>query len=571
MIRTISYLLLLLITFMMAMTGCAPAPGSQWEWRHFHQPFDIVNFLNGTGDYTHPVKDARISAVWKNNSIVFTVFYQPGQTQEPKGRWVWMKVTTPQQVYSHLNGSGPSPRPVEDARICVTWKDDHAEYYVFYKPGTPGHPAVRWGWKKSTTTDDVKDFLNGKGNYLYPVSTARIAAMKKNGAPEFHIFFKRAAIQGEIPNWSEGKESSSPNDVRNFLNGSTPYRQRVKGSDICAVLIGDQTTYHVFPNQGPKAWITRPLDNERFVTQETVTFEAFLTSDEPVDGSRLQWISSIDGNLGSGVLMERNGLSTGNHTIEATVNGHPTPIPIRVFNDLWELYQSPPAQGEIDRIKKDFNLVYSDGTGEDELWAPYDNYNFDQTSHNPTKIAIIAKLDILRHQRFSETLPFTDGKTIYDHLKTYIHTIYLKLSCEYAHGGGGTITLSRGASLWGISIDGTVEDPEACKHPVAYELKPYCLFLGGLIHEERHSEPDDPGHVRCLGKTNMDVRLEGGSGHAWGALYWIWVYRYGLYDPPSENEMARRVLRTVLRTRFCTRPTHSDPRVQAILDEIIDW
>lgn len=248
--RTIFYVLSIVVfTILSGFIGCAPTPDTGWQWKHFQIPFDVMNFLNGTGPHQFPVKDARIAAVCKNKQFEFTVFYLPGQENEPKGRWAWMKVTTPQQVTNHLNGIGSSPRPVEDARICVDWKKDHAEYYIFYKSGLNSEPIVPWEWRKLTAVNDVVDFLNGKGTGHTPASHARIAALEKEGTFEFHLFFKRVEEPGKISHWNKQKKSPGPDDVVNFLNGREPYTQAVKDSETCAVGSGENTRYHIFPNQ----------------------------------------------------------------------------------------------------------------------------------------------------------------------------------------------------------------------------------------------------------------------------------------------------------------------------------
>lgn len=241
---------MVLLTILLGPGGCAPAPDTGWQWKQFQIPFDVMNFLNGTGPHKFPVKDARVTAVRKGRRFEFTVFYLPGQRQQPKGRWAWIMVTTPQQVYSHLNGSGPSQRSaaVEDARICVAWTNDHAEYYIFYKPGQTGEAVVPWEWRKLTALDEVADFLNGNGTGHGPASTARIAALEKNGTFEYHLFFKRGAGMGKVAGWKEQKNSPGPDDVANYLNGREPYTQPEKDAEICAVSSGENTIYHVFPN-----------------------------------------------------------------------------------------------------------------------------------------------------------------------------------------------------------------------------------------------------------------------------------------------------------------------------------
>jgi hypothetical protein len=49
----------------------------------------------------------------------------------------------------------------------------------------------------------------------------------------------------------------------------------------------------------------------------------------------------------------------------------------------------------------------------------------------------------------------------------------------------------------------------------------------------------------------------------------MWVYKYGLYDPPDIKEVAKSLAGTVL-GRICSLPTHSNPLVQAIVDELLE-
>ena len=49
---------------------------NNWGWKLATTPDDVMNFLNGTGAYKTPVKDAKICSVWKDNHLEFYVFYQ---------------------------------------------------------------------------------------------------------------------------------------------------------------------------------------------------------------------------------------------------------------------------------------------------------------------------------------------------------------------------------------------------------------------------------------------------------------------------------------------------------------
>ncbi len=50
------------------------------------------------------------------------------------------------------------------------------------------------------------------------------------------------------------------------------------------------------------------------------------------------------------------------------------------------------ASGEINRILRDFEFVYQDGTGADELWQPYFDFAFDTSSSVPNSAPILSKL-----------------------------------------------------------------------------------------------------------------------------------------------------------------------------------
>ncbi|MFX0203673.1 MAG: hypothetical protein ACFFCW_46845 [Candidatus Hodarchaeota archaeon] len=318
----------------------------------------------------------------------------------------------------------------------------------------------------------------------------------------------------------------------------------------------------------PNVTIERPVIDERLVNNESVIFKAKIYAPRPVDGSELKWFSDKDGELGQGLEIIANGLSVGNHNIEVVGYNQKELVPIRVFNDLLELYRTAPSQAEINRVMNEFTIEWVDGEQNDEKWVNYDNFDFNQESFDPSKIVAIAKLDIFRHQLFSEPLPFTNGKSLYDHIRTHVKKIYLRLDCQTNRAGENAISLNRNFSVWDSRKSGTPDNPDACKMPFQNpRLRSYPSYI--VIHEGRHCEPDDPGHTSCNGESNMDRTLENGSGHAWAAMYLMWVYEYGISDPPEIKNESKGIATSLLRSRFCTTPTHSNPKVQAIIDELL--
>jgi hypothetical protein len=315
------------------------------------------------------------------------------------------------------------------------------------------------------------------------------------------------------------------------------------------------------PDRDTQLVIRSPLQGERFVVHETVTLQVSV-KDRHADASQLIWTSSISGVLGKGPEVKISGLPAGDHTISASLNGHTESVTIREFKDLWDLYRVAPSLAELGRVRKDFSLNWIDSPQADEKWQSYDPPTFDQTSLAPSKVVLLANLDLLRHQIFSEPLPFGGGSSAYEYLRKYVKEFNLQLGCSDSAGGGGKIFLGRWQNTWSLPR-------RDCKSLVASgPLAGYVDPLALLMHEERHSEPGDSTHAVCYGFNNMDPSLDKGSGHAWATLYTMWVYKYGVYDPPVMRQRARLFAYGAL-SRFCSKPQSANPRVQAILDELL--
>lgn len=314
------------------------------------------------------------------------------------------------------------------------------------------------------------------------------------------------------------------------------------------------------PADAPDPLLSSPLPGERFVAGETISLRL-----RAVGGTPVLWVSNVLGKIGEGAEAKLNRLPPGSHEIAAMVNGQRHAVTVRVYKDLGELYQAPPSQAELKRAGEDFAINWIQGAAHDERWPAETPLVFNQGSLEPSKTVLLSRLETLRHQAFSEPLPFGDGSTAYDHLRKYVKAIDVSLGCGSAQGGGGRVRLNRfGALWWNIYASGD------CKTPVPNEtLAPYVGSLYLLMHEARHSEPGDTGHTACLGQGNMDASLERGSGHARAVLYLMWVYKYGLYDPPEIKSAAASAAISLLKTRFCERPASSHPKIQALIDELL--
>ncbi len=284
------------------------------------------------------------------------------------------------------------------------------------------------------------------------------------------------------------------------------------------------------------------------------------------DGSALQWSSDLDGPLGTGPTIVTQGLSVGTHTLQVDGYGMQETRQVRIFPDLGALYDSRPADAEIDRLQDNFTFHWVDGAMPDEQWAAYELDPFDTSSTRPSKLAAMAKVELLRHYRFSQPLPFTSGRSLHDHVRLFSRELFCRLDRGVSSAGGGRQSLARGFSMWTQPPGGPGWTPF-----------PYVYALQLLVHENRHNEPTDPSHTSCAQSWagqpgtpgGMDQAFEGGSGYASGMMYYLWVYKYGDFDPTSMKTRARDEAAQTLRDRFCTKPTHSNPLVQAILDELI--
>jgi hypothetical protein len=315
--------------------------------------------------------------------------------------------------------------------------------------------------------------------------------------------------------------------------------------------------------------ISNPIPDERFVRGEEISFRVIVSGKPDLYGLQLEWTSDRDGFLGTGFELTLDNLSTGSHVIEVCGYGVCTSISVRIYEDMWQLYQAPPAEGEIERILNDFNFNLIDGDESDEKWDAYDHV-FDQNSTDPSFLIAISKIDMLRRQRFYKPVPFTNGQTIYDHFKTYVKTINLKLDCSNNSAGGDQVNLNRSFSVWDGRVSGSPSNWDACKTPLPnYSLYDYTNPIGLLMHEVRHCEPSDPGHRMCNGRPS-DEMFEDGGGYAQSALYSMWVYKYSLYDPLFIRNESRFIAAMLLKERICTTPTHSDPDVQVIIDELLN-
>ena len=308
--------------------------------------------------------------------------------------------------------------------------------------------------------------------------------------------------------------------------------------------------------------IERPLPDERFVTRERITFKASVRGVDSAQQARAVWSSSVTGELGRGATIEVRNLAAGHQDVTLSLDGVSQSVRIRAFDDLLQLYQAKPAEAELQRLRREFSFTWQEGSQPDERWALYEPPGFTPESARPSKTVLLARLDALRHQAFEEPLPFGDGLAGFEHLRRYVRRFVVRLDCGIASGGGREVSLPRHASNWYASTS-NCREVLPNQQPLGYE-GPLALIL----HEVRHNQPGDPGHRACRGHSGLDATLDNGSGFAWSALYFMWVYKYGSFDPPAIKDRARQAARSMLQYSFCSAPSSRNPKVQAIIEEL---
>jgi hypothetical protein len=97
-------------------------------------------------------------------------------------------------------------------------------------------------------------------------------------------------------------------------------------------LVSDEVTITVIPsgNQPPTATISAPTDGATFNQEVSITFTGSASEDGDVTAS-LQWVSDLDGLIGTGATFQRSDLSIGLHTITATATDNSV---LSAFDDI---------------------------------------------------------------------------------------------------------------------------------------------------------------------------------------------------------------------------------------------
>lgn len=167
-----------------------------WGWKRSESASDVHDFLNGKGTYQDPVMDAEITAVYTGTQTIFYVFYRTGTEDCLFGNWGWKQAPDIADADNFINGTGSYQNPVRDARIVSVWTGSKAQFYIFYQSGTGGRLFGGWGWKLAEDPGDAKNFVSGSGSYQNPVRDAEITGAYDGSKNLFYIFYK-SRTEGE--------------------------------------------------------------------------------------------------------------------------------------------------------------------------------------------------------------------------------------------------------------------------------------------------------------------------------------------------------------------------------------
>lgn len=235
------------------------------------------------------------------------------------------------------------------------------------------------------------------------------------------------------------------------------------------------------------------------------------------------------------------------------------------FN-LGEVFLTELTANEIAAIDQDFNIRFLDESN--KQISRDNNFEFNPNSRETSNMIIYNALNTLKHQKFSEPLPFftANDQTLYELVKQYTHTFNMRTDkCGIAFAGDGMVSLP--TLYWDTKIW-----PD-CRNLDPRQMVPYTGSLSLIVHEMSHNLPDSMSHVDCVDpiKQHRDLTLHDNGGFANDAIYNMWVYKYGLYDTPEEKKSSREYAIGQLNDTICeSPPRHPDPRVQNLVNELLE-
>jgi len=250
---------------------------------------------------------------------------------------------------------------------------------------------------------------------------------------------------------------------------------------------------------------------------------------------------------------------------DALVSPPSDPVSFRHLpvSDLDALFRSRPSDAERDQILQMFHITLVDGPTDLGKWSQCDPYRFDPTGTLPSVYPLVNSLRVIREQTFTEPLPWT--RNLYAYLLDHFTKggIELRLDNGFNYGGGHHISLNANATFW----DGRTSADPFTPFP-NFQIFPWKYRTPLIVHETRHCDADDPGHSPVEG--GKDQRFAENGAYVYDTIYKMWIYKYGLNTAAVDRAGLGSEAGAELLSRFVEQPpTHVDPKVQALIDELM--
>lgn len=245
-------------------------------------------------------------------------------------------------------------------------------------------------------------------------------------------------------------------------------------------------------------------------------------------------------------------------------------VPQLSINDI---FTSCPTNQEIQQIEQDFSINFMDPSPRTVSWSNYP-YSCDTQTTNPTRLKVYNTIRYLQKIKFSEPLPFTSGKSLYDFLTLKTATTTTKLTIEnrlecgiYSMGYNNHLTLGGLFSRWYPVLSGSnscervitpTNDPTLLNDFIYHPLFSSELF----IHEAQHAIT---GKMHTANGNDLTIDEMGG----WAAQFYFnaWVALYSTNTDDQTKNLAHNNAAFILQTRF-TNPCPSDVTLRSVINQI---
>lgn len=219
-----------------------------WKCKTAHDADEVLHLLNGEKRFDLPVPDARVCMTWRGDHPQFWVFARSagksGAVDPGAGEWGWWSGDSTEGVLDLLRGGQRGEVPVA-AQVAGAWTGDRHVFYCFYRrPPAGSAPPVDGDWEVASVTGAAGTlaFLNGAGASS-PLAAARLAAVHREHRDEFFVFHRRGG--GRDATWS-WRSVGSAEEVRRAVQPAERPAAPVAADFQVAASPAAPGAFHVF-------------------------------------------------------------------------------------------------------------------------------------------------------------------------------------------------------------------------------------------------------------------------------------------------------------------------------------